>query len=1082
MSDNFGSGQNRVLTVLDRNLDNVVFQYKVPPLTSEWNLINQIGNEKVQNLSKVSLPSGWLSVGGIYQDLSESNSQTGQVLCSDSYSLNSFKLISRGDNIAIVNGWPLLIQETDDNKVIFLETSTGQFYDFIFLEVWRKLVPADGTIYKYGNVDVDGTPYGPPQNEIEWDTINTETTKRVQIQYRIRHVNLSSIVSSPINEIFDIISVHPKAGATSEISTYSYHCYGPSDPGLYIAGTGTSSQETLNTVDGYSYAIPMFLIYRRVKSDSLFNYSQMRRTFVDSSMSTTGYVSDRPDGKLSDIIYKDDIIDMRHRIIASGNDAEDIMKKSMSKILSGDLSTSVKLGFGEDGSISSNSSGGNILLKSERICSDGSDIGETDFKRRSFCNAEVTLDHNIVKIENPNPTWQAGTIIISSVVDLPDGEIESVDGFYSNDAATRVVTGITSDTTTINIVPDSSLIGTSDTLLMEFTFKYDSSSEGFYDVPKEFMEVNKNDTLPIATRDSNVPIRFNDKGKLINFGTSVGDHAPWDETTTSDFIRYRGGNYTENTNFGHEIVVYRTTNDSASASVTLDMDDNSKYNGYYILGIKSVELASNPGTFVDFTVNRSIKTPPYKIDYYTVTVTGYLNTEVIITCYTGSKFLEDYTDTYSVSDSFKFFELSKQGRGVIDCYEMIEAIALEVSSGVYEINTYENGMSNKPIISIATKGVTASDAYGTFVQGVPFAFEYNISGNAIPLNIGGSPEINRSLPVLDNSSYAEDFLPTIIQVNATSGKGRIRIPILVHSFITKSESPYNFYYKTIPYQGLLRSSSSVYGKITSEGPGIITTLGSGSVNNINYTGTATFTQDTRSVIGSNNYWTRYTESGDFIRVSGNNKLYRIISVSNNQLILAESFVESTEIDASYEIIRIDIPSSINSNVIDRLPSLKIVSSSSEYITDYTCYSDTLDSLSNLIMKSPSHKIQDPLVSIPNDFILGSSTTAKRGRNNVKFTNGMNDLYKIGEGRAYIKYESTSGTTSPRNKKVFQFYLFNRSGKDYYGITGNPDLTGKLYLMVISGETINDTNNTINPYLYRDTVDIFELEGRPIIKG
>ena len=67
MADNFGTGQNRVLDVKDRNLDNVVFQYKHPPLTSEWNLINQIGNEKIQNFAKVSYPSGWLNVDDIVQ-------------------------------------------------------------------------------------------------------------------------------------------------------------------------------------------------------------------------------------------------------------------------------------------------------------------------------------------------------------------------------------------------------------------------------------------------------------------------------------------------------------------------------------------------------------------------------------------------------------------------------------------------------------------------------------------------------------------------------------------------------------------------------------------------------------------------------------------------------------------------------------------------------------------------------------------------------------------------------------------------------------------------------------------------------
>jgi hypothetical protein len=65
MSDYFGPGQPRVLNVNNRSLDQVVFQQSKPPLTSEWNLINQICDLKSQDNLKVNQPSGWLKVGTI---------------------------------------------------------------------------------------------------------------------------------------------------------------------------------------------------------------------------------------------------------------------------------------------------------------------------------------------------------------------------------------------------------------------------------------------------------------------------------------------------------------------------------------------------------------------------------------------------------------------------------------------------------------------------------------------------------------------------------------------------------------------------------------------------------------------------------------------------------------------------------------------------------------------------------------------------------------------------------------------------------------------------------------------------------
>ena len=190
----------------------------------------------------------------------------------------------------------------------------------------------------------------------------------------------------------------------------------------------------------------------------------------------------------------------------------------------------------------------------------------------------------------------------------------------------------------------------------------------------------------------------------------------------------------------------------------------------------------------------------------------------------------------------------------------------------------------------------------------------------------------------------------------------------------------------------------------------------------------------------------------------------------------------TEISDFYEIIRIDVPDQNISNVVDRLPALKIVSSLSTEITDYKCYSDAMsisDFSGKLIQTIAAIKLQDPMNTLVNDFKVGSGTTSKRGRNDFILTDGANDIFKL-NSRPEVRFVNLSGAlTTGHNKKAYQAYLFNRSAKSM--ITGEVDLTGRLYLMIISSETVESTANKFNGFKDVDTVDLFELEGRPIIK-
>lgn len=1107
MADNFGPQQPRVLNTADRSLDNVVFQYRKPPLTSEWNLINQISNEKVQDISRASYPSGWMTVGEILQDWDDADVATGQVNCSASYDTNSFKLFSKSDNVAVVNGWPIVIQGTsspDSNNIIRLSAPGGQLYDFVFLEVWRKLVGSSDSIYPYGNVLTN--PF--PDNEIEWPAIGTETTKRVQIQYRVRVAPINSPVD-PTSDGFDIDPIYPIGGRIAgeyPYPAYPFRKYGVSDIGLYISGDGSSGDQTiLNTVDGYVYAIPMFMICRRQKWDTVFTASTMRRTYVDKSAQVTGYVLDRPDKTLADVIYKDDIVDFRHQILSSGKDVESLVDQTVSRLIAGELTTAVKRGFGEDGDTSTTASiGGGTLTKVEclntsadiPVIGTGSNTTPTAFKRRAFCNAEYTHDHNVIEIPHTG-TWLLGdTFDPTALLTLPDGDIVSVDGFYNTTVGP--VTGITPSTprapTVFTVGAGSNIIGQS-SLLMEFTFRYDSSSAGFKDVPREFLEAGKGTYQQIATRDNDVLLRFNNGESLLNFGLNPGPGDPG-ETDSRDFLRYKGGNYTEKSNFGHEMVIYRTTN--VSGIVTINLDD-SLYSGYHILGIKSVEPETSPGSGVYdspvyFSAQRNVHTSPfYGIDSYNITASAYTNTNVRIVLYTGSKAPEDVGD-YSVGDSLKFFELSKQGRGVIDTYEVLELVGTEIgATGTFWVDS-----GDKPIIAL----LTTVDTVSGYVEGTPFAWRFD-SDNVF-VNI--SAPLNSDLPVLDSSAYTANLLPTKIKVTAISatGWGKIRVPVLVHSYVTQAETPYNFFYKTNAYQGLLDSTIRYYGKIVKEGPALITTLGSGAVTNYMYAdeptlsiptvGKAVFSSGSRLVIGSVDsggnlpQWLAYARSGDYIRVSSSSQSYRILSVgSDTALTLAEVFVGAGGIPVAYEIFRIDVPHNNISNVVDRLPALNIIALSSQDLVDYKCYSDIDISTSvpfrGMSITEPRQKMQDPMNTLSNDFILGTSGTGKRGRNNFILTLGKNNIFKLSDTpRPYVVYDYVASFNDPgHNRKIYQMYLFNQSSLGV--ISGEADLTGRLYLMVVSGETkpVDPNETSLNGFFDRDTVDIYEIVGRPIVK-
>ena len=169
-----------------------------------------------------------------------------------------------------------------------------------------------------------------------------ETSQRVQIQYAIRVVP-NVLFTDSESKGFNSANVQGQgANPNPQVASYDFVNMKDElgDAGLWRSGHGDqASQVALGTVDGYSYAIPMFKINRR----STITYND---TGVDQgtaainqqgNASILGGISDRPDNKFNDGIDVTDIVDLRMKIFPSGANWQEIIEKNIDILFRGML-------------------------------------------------------------------------------------------------------------------------------------------------------------------------------------------------------------------------------------------------------------------------------------------------------------------------------------------------------------------------------------------------------------------------------------------------------------------------------------------------------------------------------------------------------------------------------------------------------------------------------------------------------------------------------------------------------------------------------------------------------------------------
>lgn len=213
--------------------------------------------------------------------------------------------------------------------------------------------PTQNSVYRHGNVLSPSSVALP--DDIEDPAVGRETSKRIQVQYRIRTTGTTEAVNFKVQADgfsnpnilaqgatgapvagypfvpADLTSVRLNSDARDQVAGVGVG-YGLLDPGLYLAGNGTQAAAVaLGSVDGYVYAIPLCFVFRRNldptagwdpqnNSNGALAYNHI--PFANPNVYTIvgGGESDRPDGLFADAVADTDILDLRRHLKLDGLD------------------------------------------------------------------------------------------------------------------------------------------------------------------------------------------------------------------------------------------------------------------------------------------------------------------------------------------------------------------------------------------------------------------------------------------------------------------------------------------------------------------------------------------------------------------------------------------------------------------------------------------------------------------------------------------------------------------------------------------------------------------------------------------
>jgi len=233
--------------------------------------------------------------------------------------------------------------------------------------------PTQDSIYRHGNVDSSTTVA--LEDDIEDPIVGVETTKRVQVQYRIRHTGAAEGIDFKLQaDGFSNAAVLAQGTQVAPVALYPFVPadlksvvansdardgvagtdigYGLLDNGLWIAGAGTaSSASDLGTIDGFVYAIPLCFVFRKNDATAGIGFNPLENTNGGLRYDHGGIAnpnlfaavapteSGRPDGVFADQIVDNDVLDLRRHVKFADHDFAGELQYQMQCLQDGTVRT-----------------------------------------------------------------------------------------------------------------------------------------------------------------------------------------------------------------------------------------------------------------------------------------------------------------------------------------------------------------------------------------------------------------------------------------------------------------------------------------------------------------------------------------------------------------------------------------------------------------------------------------------------------------------------------------------------------------------------------------------------------------------
>ena len=322
----------------------------------------------------------------------------------------------------------------------------------VFLELWYQrvtvtdqgssvgyYVDASGNLYYYPNGCVNASPFTMIVNDATDPFEGIKTTERSQIQWALR--------VQAVDPGYDFTkynfgldpgatsaqTVYAQAGQPS-LSSYSYTNMGSinGDTALWRAGDG-NYLNYLGTLDGYSYAMPVAVVFQRNLGVYSFNSNPLgsASATVNNSGVLSSAATGRPDGKFADVIYPEDVVDTRSTISLPGFDHAQMIKEGFVDLISGQTRTAIGRGITPGGQpLQTGSMIDYAVAMSPTAVTNIDTIGSFDGYRNGFSAADYTsyttqaVTVNQKSVGTNGARWAQGDAF---VISLPAASVATIE-------------------------------------------------------------------------------------------------------------------------------------------------------------------------------------------------------------------------------------------------------------------------------------------------------------------------------------------------------------------------------------------------------------------------------------------------------------------------------------------------------------------------------------------------------------------------------------------------------------------------------------------------------------------------------